>query len=58
VRNFPRVFLFFGVTSTIAARLHDLALAQVSLALCALIFFFSCFWLKPRINAAKDSKQI
>ena len=54
---FPKYFLFLGVTSAIAAALHSLPLAQISLAVCAVIFFFSCFWLTPRINAAKDSQN-
>lgn len=55
---FPKYFLFLGVTTAIAASLHSLLLAQVSLAACALIFFFSCFWLTPRINEARDNKQV
>ncbi len=55
---FPKYFFFLGVTSAIAAALHSVLAAQISLAACALIFFFSCFWLTPRINAAKDSKQM
>jgi Domain of unknown function (DUF4149) len=55
---FPKYFFFLGVTSAIAAALHSLPVAQTSLAACALVFFFSCFWLTPRINAAKDSKRM
>lgn len=55
---FPKYFLFLGVTSTVAAALHDLPLVQLSLALCAVVFFFSVFWLTPRINLARDSKQM
>lgn len=55
---FPKYFFFLGATSAIAAGLHGLALAQISLAVCAVTFFFSCFWLTPRINAAKDSGQV
>jgi hypothetical protein len=55
---FPKYFFFLGVTSAIAAALHSLPVAQVGSAACAAIFFFSCFWLTPRINAAKDSKQM
>lgn len=54
---FPKYFLFLGVTSAIAAVLHNLSWVQISLAVCALVFFFSCFWLTPRINAAKDDKR-
>ena len=54
---FPKYFLFLGVTSAIAAALHSLPLAQLSLGLCAVVFFFSVFWLTPRINLARDNKQ-
>lgn len=54
---FPKYFFFLGVTSAIAAGLHSVQLAQISLAACALVFFFSCFWLTPRINRAKDTGQ-
>ena len=54
---FPKYFLFLGVTSTIAAALHSLPFAQISLGLCALVFFFSVFWLTPRINLARDNKD-
>ena len=54
---FPKYFLFLGITSTIAAALHSLPLVQISLAACALIFYFSIFWLTPRINLARDNKQ-
>jgi hypothetical protein len=55
---FPKYFLFLGITSAIAAALHSLPLVQISLGLCAVIFFFSVFWLTPRINLARDSKQM
>jgi Domain of unknown function (DUF4149) len=54
---FPKYFLFLGVTSAIAAALHSLPAAQISLAACAVVFFFSVFWLTPRINTARDSGQ-
>ncbi len=54
---FPKYFLFLGITSTIAAALHSLPWAQISLAACAVIFYFSVFWLTPRINLARDNKQ-
>ena len=54
---FPKYFLFLGVTSTVAAALHSLPVAQISLGLCALVFFFSFFWLTPRINLARDNKD-
>ncbi len=55
---FPKYFLFLGVTSAIAAALHSLPLVQISLGLCAVVFFFSVFWLTPRINLARDNKQM
>ena len=55
---FPKYFLFLGITSAIAAVLHDLPLVQISLGLCAAVFFFSVFWLTPRINLARDNKQM
>lgn len=55
---FPKYFLFLGITSAIAAALHNLPLVQISLGLCAVVFFFSVFWLTPRINLARDSKQM
>ena len=57
-RFFPKYFLFLGVTSAVAAGLHSLLLAQVVLAVSALVFFLNCFWLTPRINAAKDQQQM
>jgi hypothetical protein len=54
---FPKYFLFLGVTSTAAAALHSLPVAQISLGLCALVFFFSVFWLTPRINRARDHQD-
>ena len=55
---FPKYFLFLGITSALAAALHNLPLVQISLGLCAVVFFFSVFWLTPRINLARDSKQM
>lgn len=54
---FPKYFLFLGITSAIAAALHGVAWVQLSLGICAVVFFFSVFWLTPRINLAKDNKQ-
>ena len=54
---FPKYFLFLGITSAVAAALHSLPVAQLSLAACAVVFFFSVFWLTPRINAARDNQQ-
>ena len=55
---FPKYFLFLGITSAIAAALHNLPLVQISLGICAAVFFFSVFWLTPRINLARDNKQL
>ena len=55
---FPKYFLFLGITSSVAAALHSLPVVQASLAACAVVFFFSVFWLTPRINLARDSKQM
>ncbi len=55
---FPKYFLFLGITSTVAAALHSLPVAQISLGICALVFYFSVFWLTPRINLARDSKDM
>ena len=55
---FPKYFLFLGVTSAIAAALHGLLWVQISLGLCAAVFFFSVYWLTPRINLARDNKQL
>ncbi len=54
---FPKYFLFLGVTSAVAAALHNQLVAQTSLGLCAVLFFFSVFWLTPRINRARDDKD-
>jgi hypothetical protein len=58
---FPRYFLFLGVTTAAAAALEVAAgldiIRQSGLLACALIFFFNCFWLTPRINQARDDKQ-
>ena len=58
---FPKYFLFLGVSTAAAVALGvgagmDLV-RQSLLMLCALIFFFNCFWLTPRINLARDDKQ-
>jgi len=55
---FPKYFLFLGITSSVAAALHSLPVVQASLAACAVVFFFSVFWLTPRINLARDSKKM
>ena len=55
---FPKYFLFLGITSTVAAALHRLPWVQISLMLCAVVFYFSVFWLTPRINLARDNKKL
>ena len=54
---FPKYFLFLGITSAIAAALHSLLVVQISLGICSLMFFLNVFWLTPRINSARDSKD-
>lgn len=54
---FPKYFLFLGITSAIAAALHSLLVVQISLGICSLLFFLNVFWLTPRINQARDSKD-
>jgi predicted DCC family thiol-disulfide oxidoreductase YuxK len=53
--------LFLGVTTTVAAALGVGAgmdsISKSALMASALIFFFNCFWLTPRINQARDDKQ-
>jgi hypothetical protein len=58
---FPKYFLFLGATTAAAVALGvgagmDL-IRQSALLACALIFFFNCYWLTPRINQARDNKQ-
>ncbi len=58
---FPKYFFFLGVTTSVAlgaalAGGNDAA-NLAALMGCALVFFFSCFWLTPRINRARDDKQ-
>ena len=54
---FPKYFLFLGVTTALAAAGAGARTAQAVLLACALVFFFSAFWLTPRINQARDDKQ-
>ncbi len=58
---FPKYFFFLGLTTATAAGTAvagrgDLA-GQAVLIGCAVVFFFSCFWLTPRINRARDDQQ-
>lgn len=54
---FPKYFLFLGVTTAVATLGVSLPIHQAALLACTLIFFFSCFWLTPRINLARDEKS-
>ena len=54
---FPKYFLFLGVTTALAAALAGSRTAQAVLLACALVFFFSAFWLTPAINRARDDKS-
>jgi Domain of unknown function (DUF4149) len=54
---FPKYFLFLCITSALAAALHRIFWIQIMLSLCAVGFFFSVFWLTPRINLARDHKN-
>ena len=59
---FPKYFLFLGVTTSMAAAPGAFGggmdlIRQSALLACAMIFFFNCFWLTPRINLARDDKQ-
>ena len=58
---FPKYFFFLGVTTAAAAAAAFAGGADTvglaALTGCALVFFFSCFWLTPRINRARDDKQ-
>ena len=56
---FPKYYLFLGLTTATAAAaaLSATPSMRVGLAMCAFLFFFSRFWLMPRINRASDEKQ-
>lgn len=54
---FPKYFFFLGVTTAVATLGAVTPLHQAALLACTLVFFFSCFWLTPRINRARDDKQ-
>ena len=54
---FPLYFFFLGVTTAIATTGANGLGQQLALLVCSLVFFFSCFWLTPRINLARDNKQ-
>ncbi len=54
---FPKYFFFLGVTTAAATLSAALPVHQATLLACTLVFFFSCFWLTPRINRARDEKS-
>ena len=54
---FPKYYLFLGLSTAAAAALAATPVLQLALAVCALVFFFSRFWLTPRVNRARDEKQ-
>ena len=58
---FPKYFFFLGVTTAAAAAAAFAegtdTVGLAALTGCALVFFFSCFGLTPRINRARDDKQ-
>jgi hypothetical protein len=58
---FPKYFFFLGATTTAAAGLYFAGgmdgVRLAALIACALVFFFNCIWLTPRINQARDDKQ-
>ena len=55
---FPKYYAFLGITSSIAALLAREPIWQLSLAVCALLFFFSRGWITPQVNRARDEKQM
>lgn len=54
---FPKYYLFLGLTTAAAAAIAATPLLQIGLAICAILFFFSRFWLTARVNRARDDKQ-
>ena len=56
---FPKYYLFLGLTTAVAAAaaLAATPTTRIGLAVCAFLFFFSQFWLTPRVNRARDEKQ-
>ena len=55
---FPKYYLFLGLTTAAAAALSATPSMRTGLAVCAFLFFFSRFWLTPRVNRARDDKQV
>jgi hypothetical protein len=54
---FPKYFFYLGVTTAVATLGAVGITTQAALLGCALVFFFSCFWLTPRVNRARDEKR-
>lgn len=54
---FPKYYLFLGLSTAAAAAFATTPVLQLALTVCALVFFFSRFWLTPRVNRARDEKQ-
>ena len=54
---FPKYYLYLGLLTAVAAGLAASMQQQLGLALCALLFFFSRWWLTPQINKARDEKR-
>jgi FtsH-binding integral membrane protein len=54
---FPRYFFFLGLTTAAATLSAFTPTRQAALLACTVIFFFSCFWLTPRINRARDGQK-
>ena len=54
---FPKYYFFLGLTTAAAAALSATPTMRIGLAVCAFLFFFSRFWLTPRVNRARDEKQ-
>ncbi len=54
---FPKYFLFLGITTALAAILGSSNYLRWGLGCAALLFFFNCYWLIPRINAARDKQS-
>ena len=55
---FPKYYAFLGATTVVAAVLASGIAAQASLAVCALVFFFSMGWITPQVNRARDEKRM
>jgi hypothetical protein len=54
---FPKYYAFLGATTVAAAILASGTALQTSLAVCALVFFFSMAWVTPQVNRARDENR-